>query len=80
MDNWIHQVAIIDVNGHSIFLDNVNVTAGTSSAIITNARTLDRTKSWVGKSLWESTNTDDWFESSMDNLRIYNRVLDNTEI
>lgn len=71
---WVHVAASVDAAGSgSIYWNGVLKASG--AVLVPN--TIARTKQFIGKSNWSG---DDYFNGKIDEIRIYNRKLSQTEI
>ena len=74
LNQWQHFAATIDTNGHAVIYKNgVAIASGTTAV----PRNVTRSYNYIGKSNWED---DPYYKGSMDEIKIFNYALSDTDI
>jgi len=82
-NEWHHYVAVVGENFNTGYLDGVEMTGrrysfGNASYSQFFEDAVLHEKMWLGKGYWD--NTTQYFDGSIDELRIYNKALSSTEV
>lgn len=76
-NNWMHIVCIKESNSLKIVINNINISTSTTNTIIDHTNNLPLT---IGALDRDNGMIDEYFDGKIDDIRIYNRALNDQEI